>query len=59
MGEKMKQGMGKLNKEQREDVSDLQKYYRYIYLCAQCEKIYGSDKKERGFICPKCANMIR
>jgi rubrerythrin len=32
---------------------NLLKYYKYVYTC-KCGLIYGSDKEDRSFQCPKC-----
>ncbi len=37
-----------------EENTDLNKYYKYVYIC-ECGREYGSDKVERDeHVCPIC-----
>lgn len=49
-----------LNNTQKEDTEDLLRYYKLVYICNTCGRVYGSNNKERHKICPICeTEMIR
>jgi rubrerythrin len=43
-----------LNDREKEETRDLLKFYKYIYQCNSCGRIYGADKNERLKVCPVC-----
>jgi len=40
-----------MNGERREKLEEV---YKYVYVCSICKLKYGSDKKEKFYICPIC-----
>ena len=47
-----------LNKEQTEKAINMLKFYKFVYLCNICGNLYGSDKHEKGLICPVCEKEL-
>jgi hypothetical protein len=41
-----------LTQEQKKEAESLQKNYPYVYVCSECNRIYGSDLKDNTKLCP-------
>lgn len=48
-----------LNKTQKELANDLLKFYKYVFICNRCGRVYGSDNKEKYKLCPICEIIIK
>ena len=47
-----------ITKEQREQIKDLLKYYKFANICSKCQIAYGVDTQERIKICPICYSKL-
>lgn len=43
-----------LKQGEKEVVSDILKYYKFVNFCRICGNVYGTDKIEIDKICPRC-----
>jgi hypothetical protein len=48
----------KLKSEEREIFKDLKKYYKRIFRCKKCKRLYGSDFEKVSKICRICSKEI-
>jgi len=47
----------KLNEQQKKDMKELKKCYKYIYIC-KCKRVYGSDLPIENICCPVCSQGL-
>ena len=44
-----------LNIKQKEELNKLIGFYKHIYVCNNCGRVYGTDlKEEKNRLCPYC-----
>ena len=44
-----------------ENIQDLEKYFKKVYICGVCKIKYGSDlkKEKEPFLCPLCSSNTK
>ena len=47
-----------LNKEEKETFEDLKKYYKCVFKCSSCNKLYGCVGEDNTNLCPICFYKI-
>jgi rRNA maturation endonuclease Nob1 len=43
----------------KESRKKLKEYYKFIYRCRKCAKMYGADKPETYLLCPICDDRFK